>query len=332
MDRISSDIKNGNIKRVYLFYGEDVFKRRVYKNALKKALFSNEMNYSYYEGEGINWKNVYDAAYDVPFFAPRRLVIVENSGIFKSKGMPGGAKGSEDFILEMIKNLPETTCLAFFETEAAKNRKAFKEIAKNGDACECGHDNEKTVAVWLEKGFAEAGKKISRADMYYIIERVGTDYEQLKKEFDKIDAYTGDAKTVKRSDIEAVTGNNVDAKVYELVNECVRKDPKAMLEKYYALLENDVYPLIILASLRGQFELMLQIAELSNRSFSDAEIAKKTGKAEFVIRNTKRLISSFRLSEIEEIIEEISRTDKNIKDGDINERTGVEILLLQICA
>lgn len=329
MDKIFSDIKNGNTARSYLFFGEDAYKRRIYKDALKNALFSNEMNYSYFEGASINWQRVYDDASSVPFFAGKRLVIVENSGIFRAKGS-SLSKEAEEEISELIKSIPETSCLAFFEEEAAKNKKIYKVIAKEGIVCECGKDSEKEVAAWLMKGFSQADKKISPDLVYYLIERTGSDHDRLKKEFDKLIDYTADSDTVAKDDIDAVTGQSVDAKVYEIVNACAQKNARLMLEKYYALLKNDVYPLIILASLRSQLELMLMTGELSGKGYSDAEIAKKTGKAEFIIRNNKKLLRNYSLKTIEGFIEQITLTDKKIKDGDMNERTGVELVLIKI--
>ena len=329
MDKVFSDIKNGNTAKVYLFFGEDAYKRRLYKEALKKALFSNEMNYSYFEGSAADWKKVYDDASAVPFFAQKRLIIIENSGIFKAKGS-SLAKEAEEEILQLIKNIPETSCLAFFEEEAAKNRKIYKEILKNGIICECAKDSEAEVAAWLLKGFSKENKKISRADIFYLIERIGTDHDSLKKEFDKLISYTDGSDTVTRADIEAVAGQSVDAKVYEMINACSQKNAPLMLKKYYALIENDVHPLLILASLRSQMELMLAVAELCGKGLSDRQIAARTGKAEFIIRNNRKLLKDFLPEKIENYIELITLTDKNIKDGDINERTGAELVLIKI--
>ena len=329
MDKITADIKNNNTENVYLFYGEDSYKRRVYKDSLRSALYSNEMNYSYFEGESVNLRSVYESCVSVPFFAPKRLVIVENSGKFKAKG---AQKGTDEEILEIIKDLPSSTCLAFFEEEAAKTKKIYKEISRKGAVCECRHDSEQTVAAWLKKGFAGASKKAGTDVVYAMIERAGVDYERLKKEFDKVIAYAGDNEAVTRADVEAVTGQSVEAKTFEIIKACSQKNPALMLDIYYALIENEVHPLIILAALRSQFELMLRIGELGNKGFSDAEIARKLGKAEFIIRNSKKTLRSFTLKETEDIIEKITLTDKQIKDGDANERFAVELLLAQISA
>ena len=328
MDRITADIKNGNTANVYLFYGEDIYKRRVYKDALRKALSSNAMNYSYFEGDSIDWQKAADTAQAFPFFAGKRLIIIENSGKFKAKGSEKGA----DEALALIENVPPTTCLAFFEDEVLKTKKIFKAVRKKGEAVECSHDNEQTVAAWLKKGFAGAGKKVGSDVIYFMIERVGVDYERLKKEYDKVVAYADGRDEITRQDIEAVTGTDVDSKIFELTDALGQKDVSLVLEKYYGLAANEVHPLIILAGMRNQFKTMLAAGELLSKGFSDTETAKALGKPEFVVRKNKKLLRNFSLKEIEDIIDNISVTDKNIKDGDIDERTGVEILLIETAA
>lgn len=329
MDNVSKDIKEGKIANLYLFYGEDAYKRRVYKNLLKKTLFSNDMNYSYFEGDSISWEKVYDCAASVPFFAERRLVIIENCGKFKARSSGGEDKSGDEYLLKIFEDIPPATCLAFFEEDAAKNKKIFKEINKKGTVAECTHDSEAAVGAWLRKGFRQAGKNISDDNIRFLIERTGTDYESLKTEYDKIVAYAGDSDTVTRADIEAVTNEDVEAKVFDMLNACGDKNPALMLEKYYGMLANDIHPLIILSNIRSQFRSMLQVAELCNKGLSDSQVAKQMGKPDFVIRKNKNLLRNFRRKAIEDLLDEMADMDKRIKDGDMDERTGVEILLVE---
>ena len=44
------------------------------------------MNYAYYEGKGVEIREVIDLAETLPFFAERRLIVFENTGLFKSSG------------------------------------------------------------------------------------------------------------------------------------------------------------------------------------------------------------------------------------------------------
>ncbi len=94
-------ITKDNIANVYLFYGEENYKKRLYRDSLRKLITAgNDMNYSYFEGNSINFTDVYDSVVTLPFFAEKRLVVVENSGKFKGK-----AKDEETVSRKMRKRM-----------------------------------------------------------------------------------------------------------------------------------------------------------------------------------------------------------------------------------
>ena len=103
MKNLNEDLKTGKLKQAYLLYGEENYLKRQYKERITKALLGEDdtMNYAYYEGKGINLKEVIDLAETLPFFAERRLIVFENTGLFKSAGAD---------LADYIKDLPETTC------------------------------------------------------------------------------------------------------------------------------------------------------------------------------------------------------------------------------
>ena len=84
MKSLNEDIKTGNFKGAYLLFGEEAYLKKQYKERLRKAILpeGDQMNYAYYEGRGINPAELIDLAETMPFFAERRLIVVENSGFF----------------------------------------------------------------------------------------------------------------------------------------------------------------------------------------------------------------------------------------------------------
>lgn len=106
MKSLQEDIKTGNFKQIYLLFGEEAYLRQQYKEKLVKALNPNEdtMNFSRYEGKGIEVKEIIDLCETMPFFADRRVILIENSGFFKNK--------CED-LAEYLKELPDYAVLLF---------------------------------------------------------------------------------------------------------------------------------------------------------------------------------------------------------------------------
>ena len=89
MKSLNEDLKTGKFKQIYLLYGSEGYLKKLYKERFIKAMVpeGDTMNYAYYEGKGTDIKEVIDLSETLPFFSPRRLVVFENTGFFKSGGM-----------------------------------------------------------------------------------------------------------------------------------------------------------------------------------------------------------------------------------------------------
>ena len=84
MKTIDNDIKNMDFKKVYLLYGQERYLIKQYRDKLIKAMVNDgdSMNFSSFEGDGINQKEIIDLAETLPFFADRRVILIEDAGIF----------------------------------------------------------------------------------------------------------------------------------------------------------------------------------------------------------------------------------------------------------
>ena len=85
MKTLQEDLKTGNFKHCYLLYGEEPYLVQQYKTRLKNALSveGDTMNTSVFSGKDIRPEALIDLAETLPFFAERRVILVENSGFFK---------------------------------------------------------------------------------------------------------------------------------------------------------------------------------------------------------------------------------------------------------
>ena len=121
MKSLNEDLKTGQLNNVYLLYGEEAYLKKQYKDKLRNALVSpdDNMNYAYYEGKGININEVIDLAETLPFFAERRLIVLEDTGLFKS---------ASPELADYIKEMPDTTSMIFVETEVDKRGKLYKSV------------------------------------------------------------------------------------------------------------------------------------------------------------------------------------------------------------
>ena len=80
MKRIQEDIKNRAFHSVYLLYGEERYLVRLYRDKLKQAVLdgADEMNYSNFQGTGIDLSEVREIAETLPFFRDYRVIVLED--------------------------------------------------------------------------------------------------------------------------------------------------------------------------------------------------------------------------------------------------------------
>ena len=145
MKNIQEDIKSVNFKSAYLLCGEEAYLKVQYKNKLLKALNPDDdtMNFNHYEGRNIDVKELIDLCETMPFFADRRVVLLEDTGFFKNKC---------DELADYMKELPDYLCLVFVEDEVDKRSKMYKAVKSCGRIGEFARQDEKTP----ENGAGEA--------------------------------------------------------------------------------------------------------------------------------------------------------------------------------
>ena len=229
MKSLNEDIKQGQFKNIYLLYGEEDYLKKQYRDRLVKAMLPEDdtVNYAHYEGKGLPVGEIIDLAETMPFFAERRLIVIEDSGLFKSSAAE---------FADYIKNLPETTCFLFVENEIDKRNKLYKTVKDKGRVVEMARQDEKTLTIWLMGLIRKEGKQIRESTIRHILDRTGTDMKNLETEMEKLFTYTIDQDEITDEDVDAVCTAQIEGHIFEMVDAVAVGDKKKALDYYYDLL------------------------------------------------------------------------------------------------
>jgi len=322
MKTIDNDIKLGQLKSAYLLYGEERYLIRQYKEKLKKALISPEdtMNFSVFEGDDINIKEIIDLAETLPFFADRRVIFLENSKLFK--------KGGDD-LGEYLSDAPDTTFFVFVEEEVDKRSKLYKAVTKYGNAIEFVTQTDETLMKWVGGRISKEGKNITQAAYQSFISKTGTDMENIEKELEKLICYTMDKEVIEPADVEAITTEQISNKVFEMVDAIASHKQKHALDLYYDLLALKEAPMRILYLITRQFQIMMTVKVMSNQGFGNKDIAGKAGCPEWAVRKYQGQAKSFSLDQIKAAIEEGVSYEEAVKTGHLGDQIAVELFIVK---
>ncbi len=325
MKSLNEDLKTGEFKKVYLLYGEEAYLKKQYKDKLRNALISPDdtMNYAYYEGRGVNVKEIIDLAETLPFFSERRLIIMEDTGFFKN---------ATPELADYIKEMPETTAMVFVESEIDKRGKLYKAVQSKGRIVELGRQDENTLLRWIAGSVKKEGKQISEATIRHFLAKVGTDMENIQKELEKLFCYTLDKNAIVIADVEEICTQQISNQIFDMVNAVADKKQRKALDYYYDLLALKEPPMRILFLLARQFKLLLEVKVLDKKGFARKEIASKTGLHPFVVGKYQEQAKAFSEKELRGIMEESVDIEESVKSGRLSDVLGVELFIMKYSA
>lgn len=322
MKSLQEDIKTGNYKQAYLLFGEEAYLKQQYKQNLVNALNpdGDTMNFSRYEGKGIEVKGIIDLCETMPFFAEHRVILIEDSGFFKNKC---------EELAEYMRQLPDYVILIFAESDVDKRSKMYKAVKNCGRAVEFGKQDEKTLMRWAAGILAREGRKITQRDMELLLTKTGTDMGNLRMELEKLITYTDGREVVTGADIEEICTTQTTNKIFDMVRAVTEKNQKRALDLYYDLLTLKEPPMRILFLLAKQFRQLLLTKQLSGEGASQSEIASRLGVPSFVVRNIAACARSYTVEELQEAVKDFVDAEEAVKTGRLGDVLSVELLIVK---
>lgn len=345
MKRIQQDIKSGQLSNIYLIYGAEAYLRKQYRDKLKEAIVPGDdsMNCSIYSGKDINVSEIIDIAGTMPFFAERRLIIVENSGLFKisAKNAEDGqdahsaSRSSKPDITEKLadffKNIPQTSYIVFVEEDADKRGKLYKAVTSKGYAAVCESQDEETLKKWILSLLKKENKAITADAMNLLLDKTGANMENIRREVEKLVCYKYFDEGIKAEDVEEICTVQLQNRIFDMVEAVAAKDQQTALALYYDLLALKEAPIKILALITRQFNMLLQVKEMKQKGYPESEIAKQTGLNPYYLK--KKYIpqaQQFKLAKLEESLKACVEADESVKTGKLPDKLCVELLIISL--
>ena len=321
--KLNSDIKNGTPEQIYLLYGEEAFLRRSYKARLRDLITGgDEMNCAYYEGAGIDVSAVIDLAQTLPFFAERRLIIVENSGWFSGKDASA--------MIQVLDELPETTYLIFCEESIDRRIVFTKKVLEKGFAARLDYQSYEDLCRWAVKKAKAADKEMQPAAARLLVERVGNDMNALSNEIDKLLAYRAEERTITAADVEAIGTVRLNDRLFDMVDAAVEGRTRAALDIYGDLLALKEAPLKMMIICGRHLAALMTVKEMIWSGTSDRDIAQAAGLRDFQVKKYRRQERQLSMEKLKTMLDRITELDAAIKTGTVSDQLAVELFITEL--
>ena len=328
MYAILDDIKNNRLKKAYLLYGEEQYLVKLYKDKLIKACLGKsvreaegDMNFTGFSGSGQDPLAVSECIRTLPFFAEKRVVLLEGTGWFKKT--PEGAA-------EVFGDIPESTCVIITESEVDKRTAAYKAVEKAGHIANFEKQKDEDLRRWICREVEKNGKKITVKAVDTLIKATDSNMAALETEIEKLSAYCMEKEAIDKTDVDLLVHMNASDRVFDMISLMATGKRREALLLYYDLLERREAPMKILSLMERQFRILIAVKEMRTNGVSQKEIERKLGLFPKAVAQSIEQAEYFSHDDLVAILQKAAEYDMASKRGGITDRMAVELLLVDI--
>lgn len=322
MERLNKDIKEHNFRHFYLLYGDEAYLRLKYKDSLIKGIIGEDtMNYSYFEGKDIDINAVIDLAETMPFFADRRLIVIENSGLLKEGG---------ERLADYLSGMPDYLYIVMSEYETDMRSKLSKVCKNIGTCVEMKPYEGYQMKMWVASKLKKVGKKMTENDIEYLLKTAGSDMTMLNNEIDKLINYAAEREIVTAKDVDLLVTRQIDNNIFDMISAIGNRNQRVALDIYYDMLTLREAPAKILSLIARQYNLLLQTKELISLRETDKVIASKIGVPPFFVKEYTSQARLYSQDELKKAFEKCVIANEDIRIGKLKDVLAVELLIIEL--
>lgn len=321
MEKINADIKANEFKPVYLLYGDEPYLKKQYEDKLIKAVVSDDtMNYSFFDKESVSVKEIMSIGDTLPFFAEKRLIVVENSGFFKS---------SNDELAMYIKNMPDYLIIIFVEEQIDKRNKLYKSVSETGYVSEMNAQPVSVLTKWIKGLFNAENKEITGEAVTCLLDRTGASMNLIKQEIEKLVTYVDNRPVIEKHDVEAVCSTQTVSRIFEMISAIGEKNQQKALNLYYDLLTLKEKPMSILFLIVRQFNGILQVSQGLSQGKNNSVMAKEIGIQPFLVGKYASCARKFTPEILYSALKDCAQVEEDVKSGKLIDRIAVEMIIIK---
>lgn len=343
LSELKQQLKSKSPARIYLFYGNEPFLIDYYIDELKKLILKADhqgFNFTLFENK-VDMDALMDACDTFPVLADKKLVLVRNSGLFASKGKkdesddgeqaPETGNRAQEALKKYIPDIPETTCLVFYENSVDKRLGTYKQTVKSGLAAELDRPGPKELVRWVIKGFKTMDKFISQEASEYLVAMSEPDMYSIKNEMLKLDAYTGERKEITVGDVKLVATPTIKSVIFDLLDAVAQKNAPKSLHILEDILELKEPEQKILAMLSKQTGEILKLKYLVKNGANQSQITGYfQGKHPYALKMMMNQARDMDEKYLKKFLKNCMEAEMSYKSGLMAPKLALEVLLSKI--
>ncbi len=315
---------------VFLLWGEEAHLKSHYKKQLMELLspdMMEELNVCLFEGKNYSITEVDEAIEGLPLMAEKKLLVFTDSLIFKPDGRSGSKAEYREYWAKRLQDIPPYVSIIFDESEIDKRSALLKQVDKIGGVIEFAYMSEEEMVRWTQRLFAHMGKEISPGDARYLNEITADGMMAVRREAEKLVAYTGERGQVTRADIDEMVMPTMEDKVFDMVSAMLARTPDVALKLLEDLFILKIDANQIMGAIIYNVDKLLQVKVLLEEKNDKSQIMSKLKIAPFQVTKFMRDCAKYSMDDLSRLSHRVAETDGYIKSYSMENNLLVSLLV-----
>lgn len=329
------EIKRGEPRSLYVLYGTEKYRLQEFVSELIARIVPEEnrdLAITKMDTAETPIELVVEEAETMPFLVERKLILVKDQTIFAS----GKDKMEHrvDRLLKYIESPLETSILVFLiQADKLDERKKTVKAAKSeGCVLSFMPFSADELMQWVKKQAENRSTPMDQAAIETLLNNAGTHLQTLVVEMEKLSLYAGKGQTITHDMVEQLISRTTEQNVFRLVEDVINGKVDSALSMLYELLKQKEEPIKILALIIRQVRIMLQVKELTGRSFSQQQAASQLGLHPYAVKVAAEQARKHDSKSLAKWLSEAADVDYAMKTGRVEKTLGLEMLIMKMAA
>ncbi len=297
-----------------------------------------ELNTVILDGSTATFDTVAAACNTLPFFTPKRLVIIKGLMGRMERGdrragrrvmTPDEEKKESEWkpLRSMLGVMPLSTDLIFVEGILSRSNPVLSELSSLASIQEFYNMRGAQFDQWLSSRFVNAGAKITPEAQRQLSFMVGANMRQLQQEVDKLATYAS-GRTITEEDVALMIPDAKEGNIFAMVDAIIDGHSGQALRMAHKLQDEGMSVQQMLAMVARQARLLIQAKALSQKKVDDEELASRLGiTSDFVFKKTMEQTRRRTHQQMAALLGQLLDIDISIKRGQLSEDTAMDVLI-----
>ena len=208
-----------------------------------------------------------------------------------------------------------------------EKRTIVKKLRNVSKVVEVNGVNKKELPRLVKQMFTKRNVEITDDALNELLSRLDLDMYQISNEVDKLSTYSN---KIYLHDVEALTPKKLDDNIFDMIDAMFKKNSNKAFRIYNDLKSLGNEPVSLVSIIATQVRFLYQVLVLQNKGYSESNIANELSVHPFRVKMGIDKVRTYSEYELEDLLNELSKLDVQIKTGDIDRFVGLELFILKM--